>query len=96
LEYLRNGGASEWLNLGNGRRYSVKEVIDTARQVTNCDIEARVEPPGPVILRAWWRMPGRRDQFWVGTQNTRNSKRLSELPGNGIKLTGKVMRSDHQ
>jgi UDP-glucose 4-epimerase len=47
LEYLRQGGASEWLNLGNGRGYSVQEVIDTARQVTNCEIEVRVEPPRP-------------------------------------------------
>jgi UDP-glucose 4-epimerase len=47
LEYLRNGGASESLNLGNGRGYSVKEVIATARQVTNCEIQVRVEPPRP-------------------------------------------------
>jgi UDP-glucose 4-epimerase len=47
LEYLRNGGASECINLGNGRGYSVNEVIGTARQVTNCKIEVKVEPPRP-------------------------------------------------
>jgi UDP-glucose 4-epimerase len=47
LEYLRNGGASAWLNLGNGRGYSVKEVIATAQQVTGCEIKVRLEPPRP-------------------------------------------------
>ena len=47
LEYLQNGGASECLNLGNGRGYSVNEVINMARQVTNCEIEVRNEPPRP-------------------------------------------------
>jgi len=47
LEYLRNGGASERLNLGNERGYSVQEVIATARQVTGRKIEVRIEPPRP-------------------------------------------------
>jgi UDP-glucose 4-epimerase len=44
LEYLRGGGSSERLNLGNGQGYSVMEVIETARRVTNLEIEARIEP----------------------------------------------------
>ena len=47
LEYLRNGGASECLNLGNEHGYSVMEVIATARQITGGKIEVRVEPPRP-------------------------------------------------
>ena len=47
LEYLQNGGASEWLNLGTGRGHSVNEVIATTRQVTNCEIEVSLEPPRP-------------------------------------------------
>ena len=47
LEYLRNGGASECLNLGNERGYSVMEVIARARQITGCEIEVRIEPPRP-------------------------------------------------
>jgi len=47
LEYLRNGGASECLNLGNELGYSVMEVIATARQITGCEIEVRIEPPRP-------------------------------------------------
>lgn len=40
LEHLRKGGRSEFINLGNGNGYSVKEVIDTARRVTGKPIEA--------------------------------------------------------
>ena len=44
LDYLRNGGNSEFINLGNGGGYSVKEVIDAARKVTGKPIEARLAP----------------------------------------------------
>ena len=45
LDYLRNGGASEFLNLGTGHGYSVSEVIGAARRVTNSDIAVKFEPP---------------------------------------------------
>jgi UDP-glucose 4-epimerase len=38
LEHLRADGASEFINLGNGNGYSVREVIDTARRVTGREI----------------------------------------------------------
>lgn len=44
LEYLRGGGASEFINLGNGTGFSVKEVIEAARQITGKNIEARIAP----------------------------------------------------
>jgi UDP-glucose 4-epimerase len=44
LKHLRNGGQSEHINLGNGQGYSVLEVIETARRVTNRKIEIRNEP----------------------------------------------------
>ena len=44
LKHLREGGASERINLGNGQGYSVLEVIETARQVTGRPIELRMEP----------------------------------------------------
>ena len=47
LDYLQSGGASQYINLGNGLGYSVREVIETARRVTNSGIEVRVEPPRP-------------------------------------------------
>lgn len=40
LEYLLKGGQSNAFNLGNGSGFSVKEVIETARQVTGKDIVA--------------------------------------------------------
>lgn len=39
LEHLLAGGESDIFNLGNGQGYSVKEVIDAARSVTNRHIE---------------------------------------------------------
>lgn len=39
LEYLLKGGESEVFNLGNGNGFSVKEVIETAKQVTGKDIK---------------------------------------------------------
>ncbi len=40
LEYLRKGGASDIFNLGNGVGFTVKEVIECAREVTNHPIPA--------------------------------------------------------
>lgn len=44
LKHLRNGGASEFINLGNGGGYSVKEVIEAARKITGANIEAKIAP----------------------------------------------------
>ncbi len=40
LEYLLAGGQSDVFNLGNGNGFSVKEVIETAREVTGLEISA--------------------------------------------------------
>ena len=47
LDYLRAGGGSERVNLGNGHGYSVLEVIEAARQVTGRPIAVKVAPPRP-------------------------------------------------
>jgi UDP-glucose 4-epimerase len=47
LGYLRVGGASEFINLGNGQGYSVLEVIEIARQVTGRPIDMKIEAPRP-------------------------------------------------
>ncbi len=47
LRHLENGGASDFINLGNGRGYTVLQVIEAARKVTGKPIEARMEPPRP-------------------------------------------------
>lgn len=44
LKYLRNGGKSEFINLGNGNGYSVKEVIEAARTITGKNIETHIAP----------------------------------------------------
>jgi UDP-glucose 4-epimerase len=47
LQYLRQGGASQFLNLGTGHGYSVMEVIDCVRRVTGKPIPAVIQPPRP-------------------------------------------------
>lgn len=44
LVYLRNGGVSQKINLGNGRGFSVNEVINMARKVTGHPIPAIITP----------------------------------------------------
>ncbi len=44
LDYLRAGGKSDFFNLGTGQGYSVMEVIESARTVTQCEIPVRIEP----------------------------------------------------
>jgi len=39
LEYLLNDGKTNVFNLGNGNGFSVREVIETAEQVTGCSIK---------------------------------------------------------
>jgi UDP-glucose 4-epimerase len=44
LDWLAEGGESNIFNLGNGAGFSVKELIDVARQVTGHEIPAQVGP----------------------------------------------------
>jgi UDP-glucose 4-epimerase len=47
LRYLAGGGAAGAFNLGGGRGYSNREVIETARRVTGVDFPVVVEPRRP-------------------------------------------------
>jgi len=47
LKHLRSDRSSEFVNLGNGNGFSVKDVIETARQVTGKNIKAEVAPRRP-------------------------------------------------
>ena len=38
LRHLRDGGDSEYLNLGNGTGYSVREVLEATRKVTGLEV----------------------------------------------------------
>jgi len=44
VDYLRKGNESNIFNLGNGVGFTVKEVIDVAREVTGHPIPAKAEP----------------------------------------------------
>ena len=51
LDYLENGGKSEFVNLGTGHGYSVLQVVEAARKVTGHPIPLRKESrrPGDAI-----------------------------------------------
>ncbi len=44
LEYLLDGGDSTFINLGNGNGYSVREVIEAAKRVTDREIKVETAP----------------------------------------------------
>jgi UDP-glucose 4-epimerase len=55
IKKLQDDNKSEVYNLGNGTGFSVKEVIDVAREVTNVDIKSKVSerrPGDPAVLIA--------------------------------------------
>jgi len=47
LKYLRQGGNSDFINLGTGTGSSVLEVVETAKKVIGRDIAVRFEPRRP-------------------------------------------------
>jgi len=47
LDYLRKGGESTAVNLGNGNGHSVFEVVEAARKVTQTAIKVKIESPRP-------------------------------------------------
>ena len=42
LDRLKKGKESATYNLGNGKGFSVKEVVEVAREVTGCNIKAEI------------------------------------------------------
>ncbi|MDT4967186.1 MAG: UDP-glucose 4-epimerase [Acidobacteriota bacterium] len=57
LAYLREGGRSEFINLGNGQGFSVLEVVETAQRVTQRPVNAvfgprRAGDPPALVARA--------------------------------------------
>jgi UDP-glucose 4-epimerase len=47
LQYLADGGASQFINLGNGIGFSVSEVIEAARRVTGRKIDVKLTGTRP-------------------------------------------------
>lgn len=67
LNRLRAGGGSGVYNLGNGKGYSVRQVIETARDITGHAIPARIGPRragDPAVLVASSEL-ARRDLGWT-------------------------------
>ncbi|MGC8766767.1 MAG: UDP-glucose 4-epimerase GalE [Brevinematia bacterium] len=55
LEYLMNGNPSNYFNLGNGKGFSVREIIDTVKKVTKKEFlveEVERRPGDPALLIA--------------------------------------------
>ncbi|MCU6711815.1 UDP-glucose 4-epimerase GalE [Paenibacillus sp. J5C_2022] len=72
VERLRGGADSSVYNLGNGKGFSVKEVIDIARSVTGRDIPAVMEPRragDPAVLVASSER-ARKELGWNPSRNT--------------------------
>ncbi len=47
LEYLNKGGESDVFNLGNGSGYSVKEIIDAVKRVSDKDFDVKITKRRP-------------------------------------------------
>ena len=47
LDYLDQGGKSDIFNCGYGQGFSVKQVIDCVKQLSNVDFEANIQPRRP-------------------------------------------------
>lgn len=69
LDYLRSGGASDRLNCGYGKGYSVREVIDAVERAAGRSFEVRVAG----------RRPGDPDSLIAGADKIR--QRLGWIPG---------------
>jgi UDP-glucose 4-epimerase len=53
LEYLLTGNESDIFNLGNGQGFSIKDVIETAKEVTGKNISIKISdrrPGDPAVL----------------------------------------------
>ena len=62
VKHLANGGASGSFNLGNGKGFSVLEVIEAAKRVTGRDVPYKIEP----------RRPGDPSQLVAGAEKAQN------------------------
>jgi len=91
LDYLRDGGVSECINLGNGKGYSVaggdRGVAPRLRPAPSRPARNRRAPATP---RIWSPAPTRPDGCWAGNRRVRISKTSSAAPGTGAWRTRRV------
>jgi UDP-glucose 4-epimerase len=98
LAHLRAGGASDVLNCGYGRGYSVLEVIDAVKRASGRDFQVRSGPRRPgdpaVVIAATERI--RKILSWVPAHDTldaivaqalRWEERLSSMPTRPLRAT---------
>ena len=81
-------------NLGNGDGYSVRQVIDAARQVTGHPLPAVEAPAARATHPAWWPAPRRSAASWAGSRSTPRWRKSSPAPGSGIAHTPAAMAPD--
>jgi UDP-glucose 4-epimerase len=96
LKYLENGGESDVFNLGNGNGFSVREVIETARKVTDREIpvvEGARRPGDPAQLIGsaekakkilGWKPQFNQLETIIATAWKWHQKRFAPMLGNGI------------
>jgi UDP-glucose 4-epimerase len=77
LEYLDEGGKTDFFNLGTADGYTVKEVFETCRRVTGKDIPVRIagrRPGDPAVLVAD-NLKAKTQLCWVPRRTLENSIR---------------------
>ncbi len=80
LNYLRAGSASATLNCGNGRGYSIREVLDAVRHAIGHDIPGALCRPPPRRYRGVGRRRNPSSvRCWTGRPSLATSTRLSAM-----------------
>ena len=87
-------GGSRFYNLGNGEGFTVKEVIDAARQITGKEIRADIGPAGPAILRSWLPPATKFARNSDGCRSSHMSAPSSKVLGDGTKQIQMVTRNN--
>ncbi len=87
LDALGAGEGRLVYNLGNGRGYSVREVIDIAREVTGVDFPAVETERRPVTPTGWSHRRAGFRRTWTGSRATPTCARSSRRRGRGTPRT---------
>ena len=87
-------GDARFYNLGIGRGYSVKEVIDSVERVTGKKCRWNTALGGPATLPPCMPTPRRSVTSWAGRHGIRRSTRSWPRPGTGSRTIRTGMRSD--
>jgi hypothetical protein len=86
LDLLR-GGVSASVNVGTGRGWSVRELVDIARKVTGRDIPIRFGARRPGVRRSSSATLRLRAHGWDGRRAMRTSQTRWRMPGLGVRAS---------